>query len=299
MSATTGIAWTNASWNPLRGCERVSEGCKHCYAEILAARHSYPGGWGEGIAKWVTRPDGAKEARWTGVIRTVPELLDAPLRWRKPRRIFVNSMSDLFHSDVPESLIDAVFRVMIQARQHVYQILTKRPERMFAYLSRFRPDGEGWVTRDGARAMGEPQSGPLFAENRWPPPQIWLGVSVEDQPTADERIPLLLQTSAAKRLLSYEPALAAVDFQRWLCIRRSTGLSEWVRDGERNGLDWIIVGGESGHARREMNIDHARSVIAQCRSAGVPIYVKQDSGPRPGMQGRFTDEEWALKEFPA
>ena len=139
MAENSNIAWTNATWNPVRGCERVSEGCRNCYAEVLAARHSYPGGWGEGLAKMVKRPDGTQEARWTGVLRPMENLLDAPLRWRKPKRIFVNSMSDLFHKDVPFDFIDKVYSTMgacdDQERGHIFQILTKRPERMLEYVS--------------------------------------------------------------------------------------------------------------------------------------------------------------------
>src|SRR5258708_18296902 len=128
MSGKTSIEWTDATWNPVRGCERVSEGCRKCYAEVLAARFSTPGMWGEGLARWVTRPDGSREARWTGKIVEAEQMLDAPTHWKTPRRVFVNSMSDLFHKGVSDDYIARVFAVMADCPQHTFQILTKRPQ---------------------------------------------------------------------------------------------------------------------------------------------------------------------------
>jgi protein gp37 len=284
MSAKTGIAWTSATWNPVRGCERVSEGCRRCYAEVLAARHSYPGGWGVGLAKFVKRPDGTKEARWTGVLRTVEKQLEVPLHWRAPRRIFVNSMSDLFHEQVPDSFIDRVVSVAVLAQQHIYQCLTKRAERMLEYWS--NPEREAYIARAALDMLGPRHA---IGANFLPLKNWQHGVSIEDQAAADERIPLLLHTPAAVRFVSCEPLLGEIDLNLW-------------RQGHYNGeraLHWCILGGESGSNYRPMNMEHARSLIAQCKAAGVPIFVKQDSGPRPGMQGRFTDQEWALKEYPA
>lgn len=267
MAEKSNIAWTESSWNPVRGCERVSEGCRNCYAEVLAARHSYPGGWGEGLATTVKRPDGSDDARWTGVVRPVEKMLDAPLRWKKPRRIFVNSMSDLFHKDVPDDFIDKVFAVMDRAERHTFQILTKRPERMLAYCAKINGD---------------------------PLRNVWLGVSAEDQATFDERVPLLLQTRAAVRFVSLEPLLGNID----LIGKDDQGCALTEYEG-RPALDWGIVGGESGSDFRAMDMQDARHIIRQFLSAKVPLFVKQDNGPRPGMQGRFTAEEWALKEYPA
>lgn len=266
MAEQTNISWTNSTWNPVRGCERVSEGCRHCYAEELAARYSYKGGWGEGLAKWVDRPDGSREARWTGVLRPMDKLLDAPLHWKKPRRIFVNSMSDLFHEDVPADFIARVFATMAECPQHVFQILTKRPVRMLQLLKHD-------LNYDGPK---------------WPLQNVWLGVSVEDQATAIERIPVLLNVPAAVRWISAEPLLGPVDLL-------------WDRTWTigRGGIRWVVIGAESGSGHRTMDMTHARSLIAQCTEAGVKRFVKQDNGPRPGMQGRFTDEEFSLKEFPA
>lgn len=280
MSSSSNIAWTNATWNPVRGCERVSQGCVNCYAEVLAARHSYPGGWGEGLAKWITKSDGTREARWTGVVRQIDTMLDAPLRWKAPRRIFVNSMSDLFHDDVDRDFILRVFMVMRQASHHTFQILTKRPERMQTLLSEWLPPAE---------ALAD-----MSLKEKSPAPNIWLGVSAEDQDTFDERSALLLQTPAAVRWVSLEPLLDHID----LIGKDEQGSALHAFDG-RPRLDWGVVGGESGSGFRAMDMEHARYIISQFKNAGVPLFVKQDNGPRPGMRGRFTDAEWALKEYPA
>src|SRR3972149_2193618 len=124
MAERTGIAWTNSTWNPVRGCERVSEGCRNCYAEVLAARHSYEGGWGYELAEFVKRLGGKLEDRWTGVIQTSARHLASPLKGREPRMVFVNSMSDLFHERVPIDFIDKIYAVMAMSSRHTFQILT-------------------------------------------------------------------------------------------------------------------------------------------------------------------------------
>lgn len=314
MSDKTGIEWTDATWNPLRGCSRVSEGCRHCYAETVAARFSGPGQPYDGLA---TR----SPARWTGKVALVEKHLADPLRWTRPRRIFVNSMSDLFHEAVPDEWIDQIFAVMALAPQHTFQVLTKRPERMRNYCEalvtgkRKIGDAIRTVTLDGfaarlkvAAAFGvRPGSGgePPYA----PFPNVWLGVSVEDQATADARIPLLLQTPAAVRFVSYEPALGPIDFSKLtrvaicddgdltpgrdieinedgalLCAGCGNVPTPW----EEESLDWIICGGESGPGARPFDIAWARSTIAQCRAAEVACFMKQ-LGARP--QRAATPEE--------
>ena len=263
MSDKTGIEWTDATWNPVRGCSRVSEGCRNCYAETVAARFSGPGLPYEGLA----RRTAAGEPRWTGKVRVVETALEQPLRWTRPRRIFVNSMSDLFHERLPDADIDRVFAVMLLAPRHTFQILTKRAERMRAYLTapalygrildavnlirQRRPDLSGFGVSDPTRFPA-----------RW----IWLGVSVEDQVAADERIPLLLDTPAAGRFLSCEPLLGPIDFRK-------------VRGFNRVGLDlsrwWVIVGGESGPNARTMHVQWARQIRDLCEIAGVPFFFKQ------------------------
>ncbi len=259
------IEWTDATWNPVRGCTRVSPGCEHCYAEKIAHRFSGPGGAYEGLTE--QRGGHLYGARWTGKIRLVPEKLEEPLHWRKPRMVFVNSMSDLFHEGVPDEYIDEVFAVMAATPEHTYQILTKRPERMLKW-SRVAMESKPTVRcneyarfDDGLWCNSETQI-------QWPLPNVWLGVSVEDQKRVDERIPLLLQTPAAVRFLSVEPLLGPVDLFPWMPLGR--GLE----------LDWIIVGGESGPGARPCDVGWVQSIVAQCREARVPCFVKQ-LGSRP------------------
>lgn len=272
MTDGTGIQWTDTTWNPVRGCSRVSEGCRNCYAEKVAAQFGGPGMPYDGLTT---------DGRWNGTVRVVKEHLDDPIRWRRPRRIFVNSMSDLFHEALSDAAVDRIFGVMIKAWWHTFQVLTKRPERMKAYLARI--DGgrhvyaaaqefpwPKWAMR--AVDRGEDRSG-------WPIPNVWLGVSVEDQATADERIPLLLRTPAAVRFVSYEPALGPVDFAN---VELSGGRlinalnpSDALVPVGGPRLDWVIVGGESGPGARPCDVAWIRQVVGQCHAASVPVFVKQ------------------------
>lgn len=253
MGNQSKIEWTDATWNPIRGCSEVSEGCRNCYAMRQAHRFDKPGGPYEGL----TRVSGG-EIKWTNEVRLVPELLDQPLHWRKPKRIFVNSMSDLFHEKVPDHFIMQVFVTMQKAPQHIYQILTKRPKRMREWVRHFT-DRE--------------------------PANVWLGVSCEDQKTANERIPLLLQTPAAIRWISAEPLLGAIDMNG-------------IRNAECGAaLDWVVAGGESGPSARPMHPDWARSLRDQCLAAGVPFFFKQWGGIRKHDAGRLLDGR-AWNEYP-
>jgi protein gp37 len=286
----TAIEWTDETWNPTVGCSRVSEGCRNCYAERQAFRNEAMG-WDryQGLTKKVGR-----EIRWTGVVRLVPSVLAKPLSWRKPRRVFVNSMSDLFHESLPDETIAAVFGVMASAPRHTFQILTKRPARMAEFLRQGDPP-IAYV--QAARRAGVEVGWPVveygrIKETPVPLANVWLGVSVEDQATADERIPLLLQTHAAVRFVSYEPALGPVDFRLFLPCRTCEGdgsvpvvgggaacpaCFDYAAGSPHRGpyLDWIIVGGESGPGGRPFDAAWARSTIAQCRAACVPVFVKQ------------------------
>ncbi len=266
MSDKSKIEWTDASWNPIRGCSRVSEGCCNCYAERVSARFSGPGQPYEGLAemKETIQPRGqewnanwrVKEPRWTGEIRFIPELLERPLHWRRPRKIFVNSMSDLFHEKVPQDWIAQIFNVMWRCPRHTFQILTKRPERMREVMADLT-----------AHSM-------MFMDK--PLPNVWLGVSVEDQATADARIPLLLQTPAAVRWVSYEPALAPVDFAGKRCwLSLSDPARQGILTGDDHFLNWIVAGGESGLGARPSHPDWFRAVRDQCAAAGVPFFFKQ------------------------
>lgn len=329
----TKIQWTDATWNPVTGCSKVSSGCKNCYAEAVAGRW-----WGE--------------RKFTDV-QTHADRLDQPLRWRRPRRVFVNSMSDLFHDAVPDAFIDRVFAVMALAPRHTFQVLTKRPGRMRDYMGKLSVSGsvESVVQRleAAAQAMGVSDEGQCQIANAlygslgagrnvgWPMRNVWLGVSVEDQRAADERIPLLLQTPAAVRFLSCEPLLSGVDLGlrnwvadgvpwagRWVRLTRPVGpdLPELVgtkggahiadagvyrAHANRNGalavetpggrlgikpdeftalptLDWVIAGGESGPGARPCDVAWIRSIVEQCKAAGVPAFVKQ-LGAEAGIHG--------------
>lgn len=263
MTDRTKIEWADATWNPITGCSKVSEGCDHCYAETIARRFAGTSAYPHGFE-----------------VTLRPERLDQPLRWQRPRRIFVNSMSDLFHRDVPDEYIARVFAVMARAPQHTFQVLTKRPGRMRSLLAHEAfADWVGSFVRVGYSGR--------WASNRWPLQNVWLGTSVENQKWADVRIPQLLGTPAAVRFLSCEPLLGPLNLR--------TGRYAMPPDGEilgtsLNGIDWVIVGGESGPGARPMHPDWARSLRDQCAAAGVPFLFKQwgewqDGSAGPGQRG--------------
>jgi len=262
-----------------RGCTKVGSGCAHCFAEALSER--FP----------ACRPDPAQHHPFDAncPIITLPDNLKKPLHWRKPRRVGVCFMSDLFHEKVPDEFLDKVFAVMALTPQHTYVLLTKRPERMRAYLRREDHAELVYQAARHLRSQGLPTGS--YVVPSWPLPNIWLGVSVENQEAADERIPLLLETPAAHRWLSVEPMLGPIDLSRYLPspLHRLTG---------RPMLDWIVVGGESGLKARPCEIEWMSDLQQQCLPADVPFYCKQDSGPRPGMQGRIPDALWTCKMLP-
>ena len=267
MSDKTGIEWTDATWNPVTGCAKVSAGCKHCYAEREWPR--------------MTRLVPAYSGRDFTDVRTHADRLDQPLLWMKPRMIFVNSMSDLFHPDVPDEFLPDVFAVMAAAPRHVFQVLTKRPERMRDVLN----DGVFFE----AVACSAKQYGIELTAEQWPLPNVWLGVSVEDQAAADNRIPLLLDTPAAVRWISAEPLLGPVDLNRILVNAErgfhASALHEQHDDcyyQSNAQLDWVVAGGESGPKARPMHPTWARSLRDQCSAAGVPFLFKQWGEWAPG-----------------
>ncbi len=229
--ADTAIEWTDTTWNPTTGCDRVSPGCDNCYALTMAKRLK-----GMGSAKYQTDGDPRTSGPGFG-IAWHPDTLTEPLRWKKPRKVFVNSMSDLFHTKVPDEFLAAVFAVMAVTPRHTYQVLTKRHGRMRSLLN--SPLFEETVLRNvlefpgGAQAIDEQRT-------PWPLPNVWLGVSVEDQQRADLRIPALLDTPAAVRFLSCEPLLGPVDLSSWMQCPDGTHRIplDWI--------NWVIVGGESG-----------------------------------------------------
>lgn len=272
----TGIEWTDETWNPVTGCTKVSSGCKHCYAKHQA--------W----PRLSSMPNTVYTGREFEDVRCHAERLVQPVRWTRQRRIFVNSMSDLFHEDVPDEFIDSVFGVMwacLWGRDeqpgHIFQVLTKRPQRMRDYLSQDRR--EHWARAAVSHGGGMDPDGiyDQVMDAEGPHPRIWLGVSVEDQVAAEERIPLLLQSPAAVRWVSAEPLLERVDLTS---IRLSGGDFDALRGGDvgrsvRNehwpSLDWVVVGGESGPNARPMHPDWAKCLRDQCAAAGVPFLFKQ------------------------
>jgi protein gp37 len=239
MSDNSAIEWTDATWNPVTGCTEVSPGCDNCYAKTFAER-------------WRGTPGHHFENGFDVTLR--PERIDQPLRWKKPRKVFVNSMSDLFHEAIPDEFIAEVFATMAKSPRHTYQVLTKRHGRMRSLLKRLS-------FRDNLAHLAP-----------WPLPNVWLGVSVEDQKRADIRIPALLNTPAAVRFLSCEPLLGPVDLEMvdW---DGATGLT--VLEHPPNGIDWVIVGGESGPGARPMDPAWARQLRDQCQAASVPFHFKQ------------------------
>jgi protein gp37 len=291
MSDDTAIEWTDATWNPIVGCSIVSPACTNCYAMAQAARieRMQPGGHYAGTTEQVKG-----NPVWTGVLNQAPEhILLQPLRWKRPRRIFVNSMSDLFHDAVAEAWIDRIFAVMALAPQHTFQILTKRPKRMRPYCS-----ANDVAQRIAWASVDLPCDDELVRIPSWPLKNVWLGVTAEDQPRADERIPELLETPAAVRFVSIEPMLGPVDLMKidiaaWLRTYRpdsDIGLHEfdpdmrlpllmpfyhWQSGYSSPGLDWVICGGESGPRARPMHPQWARDLRDQCKASGVPFFFKQ------------------------
>lgn len=254
MSDKSKIEWTDASWNPVTGCAKVSAGCANCYAERMAKRLAGRAGY----PSFDPATDGPVGNPFAVTLH--PECLDDPRHWRKPRRVFVCSMGDLFHPAVPVHFIARVFQVMREAERHTFQILTKRPERMVELFA-----SESFWSWLGC----VPGPGTFL-------PKVWLGTSVEDQATADARIPHLLRCPAAVRFVSYEPALGPVDFGKWLT---TDGDELCPACGEitcnHGALDWVIAGGESGPRARPAHPDWFRSVRDQCAAAGVPFFFKQ------------------------
>jgi protein gp37 len=243
MSVGTGIEWTEATWNPVTGCDRVSEGCDHCYALTLAARLKAMGNPRYQV-------DGGPRRSGPGFGVTLhADKLKEPLGWRKPKIVFVNSMSDLFHDEVTDDFVLDVFQSMRHTPQHTYQVLTKRPGRMASLLRHWREEGV---------------IGPL--------PNVWLGTSVENQRWADIRIPPLLRTPAAVRFLSCEPLLGPID------------LGPSARH-----IDWVIVGGESGPHHRPVEPGWVRALREECLRVGVSFFFKQWGGRTPKAGGRELD----------
>ncbi|QQE79511.1 DUF5131 family protein [Alicyclobacillus sp. SO9] len=323
---TTKIEWTEETWNPVTGCSKVSAGCTHCYAETLDRRFAKKDG--HPFRPW-------NSANMAHNVRLHPERIDAPLHWRKPRRVFVNSMSDLFHEKVPFEFLDEVFAVMLacavlESRTHTFQVLTKRPARMMEYLTHRSPSemikawayaGDGLIhltdgdvlfsdavytetVHDwdafGHNSNNSPAKSFGYTKKLWPLPNVWLGVSVENQQAADERIPMLLQTPAAVRFLSCEPLLGPIDlncitlggeitgngkrkivwdalngWEHQFSTERTSEIPNLSSSKSHPDVDWVIAGGESGPGARLMHPEWVRSLRDQCMQADVPFFFKQ------------------------
>lgn len=316
MSDRTGIEWTDSTWNPVRGCSLVSEGCKNCYAMHVAARFSGPGQPYEGLAR--RRSNG--EPQWTGEARVIEKQLLDPLRWKKPRRVFVNSMSDLFHESLADDQIDRIFAVMALADRHTFQVLTKRPARMSRYLSwvglRKRIANRANAIMRASRSTGgfdralshrflwsdmeHAQPGEWcnrlsgIADDQWPLPNVWVGTSVENQAAADERVPALISTPAAVRFLSCEPLLGPLDLSPYMGVAPNITGDGIMRFSD---LDWIIVGGESGPKARPCRVEWIEDIVLRCRNSGVPVFVKQ-LGAAPYVANDHDSESWPGASLP-
>lgn len=235
-----GIRWTNRTWNPIRGCWPVSPGCLNCYAMGVAARFSGLDPKGKPLAYYGLAKMTPGGPRWTDEIMVVEKHMKDPLKWKEPVRIFVNSMSDLFHEKLPFHVIDDIFDVMVQADWHTYQILTKRADRMLEYF------------------LSTSNRTEYLEKNR----KIWMGVSIEnDDPKVISRLDALVQIPAGVRMVSAEPLLSPIDFRPWL--------------KKGYGIQWMVVGGESGGNARPMELQWAIDIRRHCQEAGVACFMKQ------------------------
>jgi protein gp37 len=250
MTANHRIAWADAVWDPVRGCSRKSAACVNCYAETETALNSQAGGWGEGFAS--VTPDGLK---WTGKVAIHEEKLAMPLGVEKPSRIFVNAFADVFHEEMTDAMIDRVFAVMAAAPQHCYVILTKRQKKMQTYMA--DPATLGRVAANVAALGFDAKAA------SWPPANVWLGVTTENQKEAERRVPTLLQTPAAVRFIAAEPLLSAVELK-----------PEWLPHAGASGptIDWVMGGGESGPNARPIDLGWVRALRDQCARTGTPFY---------------------------
>ncbi len=295
MGATSTIQWTDATWTPIRArvredagkialakgytsllqiasamagrvgphCEHVSPGCENCYSEAGNGRCLPANGTGLPFDR---------RSRDLVEIQVDEKILEQPLHWRKPRKIFVCSQTDMFADFVTDEMIDRVFAVMALCPQHTFQVLTKRSIRMLNWMC-----APGCLLRfDEVRKRASLMARGPQPEYGWPLPNVWLGVSVEDQQRADERIPHLLATPAALRFVSAEPLLRPVDLFSYFPCSHEKGGCATCRDWEvASGIDWVIVGGESGPGARPCDLAWVHSIVMQCENAGVACFVKQ------------------------
>lgn len=270
----THISWTDETYNPIVGCSRISPGCLNCYASTAAAS-----------PRLQRFPQYQAVRDWDGKVEFVESQLNKPFGWRRPKKIFVCSMSDIFHANVPDDWRHRIFAVIAANSHHTFQVLTKRPDIALCYFNQF---GLSQKIKDAGNLVCKPEL---------PLSNVHLGVTVENQEMANRRIEFLYNTPAVVRWLSVEPLLGAIDFSRWEGRDYSIFPIETVPNGV--GIDQIIVGGESGTNYRPMQVEWLESIAAWCDFNNVPLFVKQDSAYHSGKQGRISDDLWARKEFPS
>jgi protein gp37 len=274
MSATTGIEWTDRTWNPIRGCSPVSPGCAHCYAAAIARRFAGPGKPFEGLV--------TSTGKWNGQVRFLPDVLREPLKWnRKDVRVFVNSMSDLFHATLTFEQVLAIWAVMRACRRHTFQVVTKRPQLAAEVLTEAFADRLQDASDSLARDMGWCHAD---GDDSWPLSNVHLLTSCEDQRRADERIPQLIRCPAVVRGVSLEPLLEPIELGPWLyrgVIEAKPG------DADYDALQWVIVGCESGPGRRPCEMQWILDIVRECRKARVPVFVKQVS-----IGGKVSKQMW-------
>lgn len=268
------------SWNPVIGCSRASSGCQNCYAAGIAHRFGHHGA---GVYAGLTERDGDGTPRFNGKISFCEKRLVEPLSWRKPAVVFAGDMADLFHPNVTDEMLDKIFAVMALRPDCLFLVLTKRPERMREYCS--SRDGMGNAQICHAVNAIPAQLGNRHGALEMPMPNVWLGVTAENQAAADDRIPHLLATPAAKRFVSVEPMLGPADFDEIPPRALFGPLTPYCRKHHRDAdcacpdrkpsLDWVICGGESGSNARPMHPDWARGLRDQCAAAAVPFFFKQ------------------------
>lgn len=324
----TGIEWTHVvardgtrykgvTWNPVTGCTRVSSGCDNCYAFTLhdqrfaanlAAAREWLALQRSSLLDRVHTPveivAAAREAgaylpwpkqydRPFSEVQLLPDRLEQPYGWGKPRAVFVDSMGDIFHEDVSELYLRRIFATMAATPRHIYMVLTKRPERMAEFVPTLARPGADHISvtdRNGRSQRAE-----------WPLPNVWLGFSAEDQDSFEERWRAAAQTPAAVLWCSAEPLLGPIDFHDAYIHHRVDGIlgqrvDRPAREAWARGLDWVVVGGESGPRYRDMDPAWARHILEQCQRASVPVFMKQVSGARSGQhfEGDLDVRQWPI-----
>ncbi len=308
----TGISWTDETWNPIVGCSKISPGCQNCYAAESAKS-----------VRLQQFPQYQAVKEWNGVIAFVESALPKPLRWKKPKKIFVCSMSDLFHENVTDEMRDRVFAVMRLCPQHTFQVSTKRPENAIKYLTektRIRIANllNSYSPLNPYTLLGHKEQY-RFATSRhlvtFPLPNVWVGVTVENQEMANQRIPTLLEIPAAKRWLSMEPLLGKVDLENIIFpdgdiagVLSESNCHLWYD----NLINWVVIGGESGKNARPCNVNLIQAIADQCKQSGVAVWVKQlgknsigDTGYRVHPKGDLVGSKFEnlpkslqIREFP-